>query len=726
MLLFINIIDMGKMQKTTENNKPGINLISLLIRFQRFSGDLLGIFLISLGLLSYLGLFRLSQGFLIDQWTALIEKGLGWGAYLATGLVIYIGVMILLRRLEKAPHLNLNRLLALEGFVFFSLVLLSIFGGFSLERAELGADGGVVGWGLSRMIEKILPVPFSTIPLFIFSVILLFKGLGLWQTITQNLRFRFNKKNETSSSSLQPEMEDFSDENSQSKPVIVMPLNNDKKYKSSIQSTRSSLNKKTGAKSLPPMDLLLEGEQAQINKEFLQAQAKQIIKTLSEFDVPVKVTGYRVGPSIIQYAIELGSYDKVDENGNLVHKRVQMQQLTRLKKDLTLSLAVERLRFETPIPGYSYIGIEVPNQHGSKVRIRPILESSDFQNLKSPLGLILGVDVSNHPVLADLTRMPHLLIGGTTGSGKSIFIRDLAVSLLMRNTPDNLRLIMLDPKKVELAPFEGIPHLLGPIETNPKRMIAALQWSVLEMERRFKLMESYNARDLNSFNLKMKDRGEETLPRIVIIIDELAYLMVNEPDQAEAAIARLSQMARATGIHLVVSTQRPSVNVVTGLIKANFPARIAMVTATSVDSKVILDKAGAEDLLGKGDLLFLNPEQTDLQRAQAPMVEKQEINNVVNYWINQDILDFNAAPWEEIATQDNEISDDLLQKAIRVIQEEGRASASLLQLRLHIGFPRAGHLMDELKEKGYIGSAELGGKDRQVYPPRDSNIDETD
>lgn len=726
MLLFDNTIEMGKMQKTTEKNKPGFNLISLLIRFQRFSGDLLGILLISIGLLSYLGLFRLSQGFLIDQWTALIEKGLGWGAYLATGLVIYIGAMILLRRLEKAPHLNLNRLLALEGFVFFSLILLSIFGGFSLERAELGADGGVVGWGLSRMMEKILPVPFSTIPLFIFSVILLFNGLGLGQTIIKKLRIRLNRENETSSSSIQPETEDFSDENLQSNSAVELSLSKDNEYKSSSQSTRSTPVKKTSTKSLPPMDLLLAGEQAQINKEFLQAQAKQIIKTLSEFDVPVKVTGYRVGPSIIQYAIELGSYDKVDENGNLVHKRVQMQQLTRLKKDLTLSLAVERLRFETPIPGYSYIGIEVPNQHGSKVRIRPILESSDFQNLKSPLGLILGVDVSNHPVLADLTRMPHLLIGGTTGSGKSIFIRDLVVSLLMRNTPDNLRLIMLDPKKVELAPFEGIPHLLGPIETDPKRMIAALQWSVLEMERRFKLMESYNARDLNSFNLKMKDRGEETLPRIVIIIDELAYLIVNEPDQSEAAIARLSQMARATGIHLVVSTQRPSVNVVTGLIKANFPARIALVTATSVDSKVILDKAGAEDLLGKGDLLFLNPEQTDLQRAQAPMVEKQEINNVVNYWINQGTSDLNAAPWEEIATQDNEISDDLLQKAIRVIQEEGRASASLLQLRLHIGFPRAGHLMDELKEKGYIGSAELGGKGRQVYPPRDSDIDETD
>jgi S-DNA-T family DNA segregation ATPase FtsK/SpoIIIE len=459
-----------------------------------------------------------------------------------------------------------------------------------------------------------------------------------------------------------------------------------------------------------------------VNKEFLQAQAKQIIKTLSEFDVPVKVTGYRVGPTIIQYAIELGSFDKVDENGILVHKRVQMQQLIRRKKDLTLALAVDRLRFETPIPGYSYIGIEVPNQHGLKVRIRPILESTEFKNLKSPLGLILGVDVSNHPILADLTRMPHLLIGGTTGSGKSIFIRDLIISLIMKNTPENLRLIMLDPKKVELVAFAGIPHLLGPIETDPKRMIASLQWSVLEMERRFKLMESYNARDLNSFNLKMKDRGEETLPRIVIIIDELAHLMANEPDQAEASIARLSQMARATGIHLVVSTQRPSVNVVTGLIKANFPARIALVTATSVDSKVILDKSGAEDLLGKGDLLFLNPEQVDLQRAQAPLVEKQEINNVVNFWINQSTSDLNAAPWEEIASQDNEISDDLLQKAVKVIQEEGRVSASLLQLRLHIGFPRAGHLMDELEEKGYIGSAESGGKDRQIYPS--SNLED--
>ena len=289
-------------------------------------------------------------------------------------------------------------------------------------------------------------------------------------------------------------------------------------------------------------------------------------------------------------------------------------------------------------------------------------------------------------------------------------MRNLAVVLIMRNSPDDLRLIMMDPKKVELVSFNGTPHLLGPVETDSKRMVAALQWAVLEMERRFKLMESFNARDLNSFNAKMKDRGEPVLPRIVIMIDELANLMANEPDQAEVTIVRLSQMARATGIHLVVSTQRPSVNVITGLIKANFPARVSFMTATSVDSKVILDKAGAEDLLGKGDLLFLNPEQTELARAQAPLVEKQEILNVVQFWKSQYESDLQAAPWENITTQENEISDDLLEKALRVIQEEGKASVSLLQLRLHIGFPKAGHLMDELKKKGYIPSSDSGSK----------------
>lgn len=701
------------MRHQNQESVARLTLSNLFGKMDKFGQDILGVFFILIGLLSFFGLFRLSPGVLIDRWTSYLERGLGWGAYLAAGLIIYIGVLILLRRIQTAPHLNLTRLLALEGFLFVALILLSIFGGFSLENAEIGADGGVIGWGLSKILDGFIPVPFSTILLIPVAFSLLVIGLGYWQKIenllhiTDVFKSPHRYKNQDTGGEELPDVNEELEVDTTNQPELrgqrINPLT---LHTSKEVSTRKKINED----GLPPLSLLLPAEKNQVDKVFLQSQGRKIIQTLAEFDVPVKVMGYRIGPTIIQYAVELGSYEKVDENGTLVHKRVQMSQLTRLKKDLSLALAVERLRFETPIPGYSYIGVEVPNQFGSKVRLKPIMETSAFQNLHSPLPLVLGVDVSNEPVLADLSRMPHLLIGGSTNSGKSIFMRNLAVVLIMRNSPDDLRLIMMDPKKVELVSFNGTPHLLGPVETESKRMVAALQWAVLEMERRFKLMESFNARDLNSFNAKMKDRGEPILPRIVIMIDELANLMANEPDQAEVTIVRLSQMARATGIHLVVSTQRPSVNVITGLIKANFPARVSFMTATSVDSKVILDKAGAEDLLGKGDLLFLNPEQTELVRAQAPLVEKQEILNVVQFWKSQYENDLQAAPWENITTQENEISDDLLEKALRVIQEEGRASVSLLQLRLHIGFPKAGRLMDELKKKGYIPSSDYSSK----------------
>jgi len=699
-----------KMRHQNQESVARLTLSNLFGKMDKFGQDILGVFFILTGLLSFFGLFRLSPGVLIDRWTSFLERGLGWGAYLAAGLIIYIGVLILLRRIQTAPHLNLTRLIALEGFLFVALILLSIFGGFSLENAEIGADGGVIGWGLSKILDGFIPVPFSTILLLPVAFLLLVVGLGYWQKITNLLHitniFRLPRRNENLDTNGEDNLEDPAVDTLNQPEVQGQRINPLTSHTSKEVSARKKINQD----GLPPLSLLLPAEKNQVDKAFLQSQGRKIIQTLAEFDVPVKVMGYRIGPTIIQYAVELGSYEKVDENGTLVHKRVQMSQLTRLKKDLSLALAVERLRFETPIPGYSYIGVEVPNQFGSKVRLKPILETNAFQNLRSPLPLVLGVDVSNEPVVADLSRMPHLLIGGSTNSGKSIFLRNLAAVLIMRNSPDDLRLIMMDPKKVELISFDGTPHLLGPVETDPKRMVAALQWAVLEMERRFKLMESFNARDLNSFNAKMKDRDEPILPRIVIMIDELANLMANEPDQAEVTIVRLSQMARATGIHLVVSTQRPSVNVITGLIKANFPARVSFMTATSVDSKVILDKAGAEDLLGKGDLLFLNPEQTELARAQAPLVEKQEILNVVQFWKSQYESDVQAAPWENIATQENEISDDLLEKALRVIQEEGRASVSLLQLRLHIGFPKAGRLMDELKQKGYVPSSDHGNK----------------
>jgi len=381
---------------------------------------------------------------------------------------------------------------------------------------------------------------------------------------------------------------------------------------------------------------------------------------------------------------------------------------------------------ETPIPGHAYVGIEIPNHFSTKVRLRTILESQEYKNIESVLGLALGLNVANHPVVADLARMPHLLIGGTTGSGKSVCIIGLITCLLMKNSPATLRLILLDPKKVELIHFDGIPHLIGPVETEPKRMVAALQWAVGEMDRRFKLLEDVNARDLDSYNQKMFKRNLEGLSRIVIVIDELADLMLLAAEQTEISIARLAQMARATGIHLIVSTQRPSTNIVTGLIKSNFPARLAFMTASQMDSRVILDTSGAENLLGKGDMLFLNPEASGLQRAQAPKVEDGEIEKLVAFWKGQYPSVNTEAPWEGMALKvpDNEYSDNLFEKAIQVIQQEGKASASLLQRRLNIGYPRAARLIDELEKTGYVGPAEVGGKERSVNFPHNDDQEE--
>jgi S-DNA-T family DNA segregation ATPase FtsK/SpoIIIE len=296
----------------------------------------------------------------------------------------------------------------------------------------------------------------------------------------------------------------------------------------------------------------------------------------------------------------------------------------------------------------------------------------------------------------------------------------------MKNSPATLRLILLDPKKVELIHFDGIPHLIGPVETEPKRMVAALQWAVGEMDRRFKLLEDVNARDLDSYNQKMFKRNLEGLSRIVIVIDELADLMLLAAEQTEISIARLAQMARATGIHLIVSTQRPSTNIVTGLIKSNFPARLAFMTASQMDSRVILDTSGAENLLGKGDMLFLNPEASGLQRAQAPKVEDGEIEKLVAFWKGQYPSVNTEAPWEGMALKvpDNEYSDNLFEKAIQVIQQEGKASASLLQRRLNIGYPRAARLIDELEKTGYVGPAEVGGKERSVNFPHNDDQEE--
>jgi S-DNA-T family DNA segregation ATPase FtsK/SpoIIIE len=425
---------------------------------------------------------------------------------------------------------------------------------------------------------------------------------------------------------------------------------------------------------------------------------------------------------VTQFAVEPGFVEK-EKPGNegeaANRQKVRVAQISALNRDLALALSAERLRIEAPVPGRPYVGIEVPNLRATVVRLRPILESEAFYKINSPLAISLGRDVSGQPVIADLGRMPHLLVAGTTGSGKSVCIATITTCLAMNNTPEDLRFVMVDPKMVELVRFNGLPHLLGKVETELERILTVLRWTVAEMDRRYKLLEASHSRNIDTFNRKARRRkGEAPMPRIVLMIDELADLMMSAPDQTEHNLVRLAQMARAVGIHLVVATQRPSTDVVTGLIKANFPARISFAVASSIDSRVILDTQGAESLLGRGDMLFLPPESSGPIRAQGAMVTDQEVERVITFWQKSARLEGQEepSPWEEMLEQEAILADrdGLVEQAIRVVRETQRASASLLQRRLHIGYPRAARLIDELEELGVVGPGQGGGREREV------------
>jgi S-DNA-T family DNA segregation ATPase FtsK/SpoIIIE len=473
---------------------------------------------------------------------------------------------------------------------------------------------------------------------------------------------------------------------------------------------------------LPPLNLLFGEQAARPDERHINQTAGLIEKTLSEFGIPAKVTGFRIGPTVTQFAIQPGFIKKPgatsEEEAQLM--KVRVAQIAALQKDLALALSAERLRIEAPVPGRAYVGIEVPNQRSSIVRLRPILESDTFNKIGAPLAIALGRDVSGQPLVADLSRMPHMLVAGQTGSGKSVAIASIATCLAMNNPPEDLRLVMIDAKMVELIRFNGLPHLLGKVETDVQRILGVLRWLVVEMEHRYRLLEGLHVRDVAAYNSKAKS----PIPRIVVIIDELADLMMSAPDQTEHNLVRLAQMARATGIHLVVATQRPSTDVVTGLIKANFPARLAFSVASGIDSRVILDTPGAESLLGRGDLLFLNPEVGQPIRAQGAMVTDQEIERVIAFWQKMSPVQTDTPPWETLLTEPEDGEDSLVEQAIQIVRSTQRASASLLQRRLKIGYPRAARLLDQLEEMGVVGPSQGGGREREVLLDREEGDDD--
>ncbi len=440
-------------------------------------------------------------------------------------------------------------------------------------------------------------------------------------------------------------------------------------------------------------------------------RAKEIIqRTLHQFHIDVEMGETATGPTVTQYTLRPA-------------QGVKLSRIVGLQNDLALALAAHPIRIEAPIPGKSLVGIEVPNQTVATVSLREIMESKPFTQRKSDLSIPLGKDVMGQSWVVALDKMPHVLVAGATGSGKSVCLNALIIGLLYENGPDALKFIMVDPKRVELSAYEGIPHLLIPPITKADDTVNALKWTVREMERRLDVLSKFGARDINSYNA----RAEEKMPKIVIIIDELADLMSQNGREVEATIVRIAQMARAVGIHLVLATQRPSVDVITGLIKANIPARIAFSVASQTDSRTILDVSGAEKLLGRGDMLYWSAELSKPKRLQGPFVSEDEVGRIVATLKKEGPPDYNYAITEtsRSGTTFNNASDDgdlLLDDAVRVVLESGKASTSLLQRRLKVGYGRAARIMDLMEERGVIGPGE-GAKPREVlvseWPPED-------
>jgi len=459
-------------------------------------------------------------------------------------------------------------------------------------------------------------------------------------------------------------------------------------------------------KKIPPISLLSERKGKPTSGD-IKENARIITDTFHDFKIDVEVEGVRVGPTVTQYALR-------------VAPGVKLSRIIGLSNNLALNLAAHPIRIEAPIPGKSLVGIEVPNEKVALVTLRELIESNEFMTRPHNLMLALGKDVAGKVWFVDLPRLPHLLIAGATGSGKTVCINTILLSLLYQNTAETLRLILIDPKRVELTMYNGIPHLLTPVITNTQKTVSALKWTIGEMERRFEVFSEAGNRDITSYNQKHPDRR---LPHIVFVIDELADLMATAASEVEAGIIRLAQMARAVGIHIIVATQRPSVDVITGLMKANIPGRIAFSVASLMDSRTILDASGAEKLLGRGDMLLQTAELTKPVRIQDAFVSEEELQNVIQYLqCDKEEINYDESILEKPTANggtvnmfggSNDDQDPFFEDARRAIIEAGKASASLLQRRLKIGYARAARILDELEEAGIIGPGD-GAKPREL------------
>ncbi len=703
-------------------------------RLRNYSWDISGILLLALSFMTLIAtLFPdLAAGSALLRWTNFIRLGVGWGSIFAVISGIFLGVWMLKKQVGEPSPVNWVRIFALEAAVFSLIALFTVLGGHSLERARSGLDGGLVGWGLVEGISSLVGLVGAGILAFLGALIGGVVGLGFTARVKGQLD-QLRLENALAG------MEELPDQDLAGGPTVpeesptpkrkpTLPPEFRKQFKVGLQEDKL-LKIPPRDKILPPLDLLERGKGFKPNQRHINTSAGLIEKTLAEFGIPAQVIGFQVGPTVTQFAVKPGYLNDPDEDEE--RKKVRVSRITSLKKDLALALSATQLRIEAPVPGRAYVGIEVPNEKSYLVTLRSVMETEAFYNVESPLAIALGSDVSGEPVVADLAAMPHLLIAGTTGSGKSVCITSLTTCLVMNNTPEQLRLVMIDPKMVELIRFNGLPHLYGQVETDLTRILGVLQWVVAEMDRRYQVLDETRSRNIDTYNNKIRKKKDgEIMPRIVVMIDELADLMMLAPAQTEFSLVRLAQMARAVGIHLVVATQRPSTDVVTGLIKANFPARMSFAVASSVDSRVVLDMNGAESLLGNGDMLFLSPEANSPIRAQGCLVTPQELDRVIKAWREQSDLEpeeIMPPPWEKVIAEKAEIDDydPLIKDAFEIVRDSQRASTSLIQRKLRIGYPRAARLMDELSALGYVGPSQGSGIEREVLIAPDEEFGES-
>ena len=712
---------------------------------ENFSVEFTGVFVFLLG---GLALFSLRA----DAGIPLLVRVAGWTAPLLAVTLLIVGGVLMLR--HRVGYWSAEALVGAE------LLLLSLAAGtflannpaFDWGLREDGANGGLVGWTLGGLLTEAvgrgpamlivwvtglaglaLVIRYSPLIYGTVYAVRLFPAISLYWRWFVEEHPGWQRRTEWLHASSTPLYTDnfvspYADEQDDAGEGTATPARtrSAKKSGKAKRTRTAALTPIQRTRELPPMDLL-DSDNGVYGGTDVRALEQMIERTLEDFNVPVRVVHVESGPTVTQFGVEPMYLERSGQR-----RKVRVNRIANLADDLALALAAKSVRIEAPVPGRPYVGIEVPNAVKSLVSLRGILESSAMQHRDAKLLMGLGRDTSGAPVVMELTQAPHLLIAGATGSGKSVSINAILTSLLMQHGPESLQMVLVDPKMVELPSYNGIPHLIGKVITDMEQVMGALTWLLLQMDDRYRLFREAGARNISAYNelalKRQKGRGEmKPLPYIVLVVDELADLMMTAPEDVERQICRLAQMSRATGIHLILATQRPSTDVVTGVIKANFPSRIAFAVTSQVDSRVILDQPGAERLLGQGDMLLMRPDAAKLFRLQGCFVSDEEIDRVVSFWRGEQGAAVPAAlpPWNGLMDRMDQ-EDELLQDAADLVRGMQTCSTSMLQRKLRLGYPKAARLMEQLEAQGVVGPDLGGGQGREVLLKQESEEDEVE